>query len=95
MKGIGIGIQCLQHNIVDLFPGIIIQTDEPFTVDGRTHTYTHTHTHTRTHTHTQSANDLKAQVGSKKADGISITVTTRENAIRKTFGKGFNTNFEF
>ena len=83
MKGIGIGIQCLQHNIVDLFPGIIIQTDEPFTVDGRTHT------------HTQSANDLKAQVGSKKADGISITVTTRENAIRKTFGKGFNTNFEF
>ena len=87
MKGIGIGIQCLQHNIVDLFPGIIIQTDEPFTVDGRTHTHTHTHT--------QSANDLKAQVGSKKADGISITVTTRENAIRKTFGKGFNTNFEF
>ena len=43
MKRIGIGIQRLQHNIVDLFPGIMIQTDEAFTMDEHTHTHTHTH----------------------------------------------------
>ena len=39
MKEIGIGIQRLQHNIVDLFPGSTIQTDEAFKVDGRTQTH--------------------------------------------------------
>ena len=49
MKGHGIGNKRLQHDIVDLFPGSqLIQTDEPFTVNGRTHTLTHTHTHTQT-----------------------------------------------
>ena len=48
MKGTGRGIQRLQHNIVDLFPGIpAIQSDEAFTMDGRKHTHT-THIHVRT-----------------------------------------------
>ena len=37
----------------------------------------------------QSANGLKARVGPKKTDGTAITVKTKENAIKKTFGKRF------
>ena len=37
----------------------------------------------------QSANELKARVGAKKADGTALTVTTQENAIKKTFDKRF------
>ena len=45
----------------------------------------------------QSANSLKACVGAKKADGTAITVTEKENAIKKTFGKRFAVplNFDF
>ena len=35
----------------------------------------------------QSANDLKTQMGVKKADGTALTVTIQENAIKKTFDK--------
>ena len=35
----------------------------------------------------QSPNSLKARVGAKKADGTALTVTTQENAIKKTFDK--------
>ena len=35
----------------------------------------------------QSANGLKARVGAKKSDGTAPTVTTQENAIKKTFVK--------
>ena len=40
---------------------------------------------------------LKACVGAKKADGTAITVTEKENAIKKTFGKRFAVplNFDF
>ena len=52
MKGLVIGNKRLQYDIVDLFPGSQpIQTDETFTLNGRTHTQTDTHTHTHTHTH--------------------------------------------
>ena len=37
----------------------------------------------------QLANELKAQVGAKKADGTALTVTTQENAIKKKFDKKF------
>ena len=37
----------------------------------------------------QSANGLKARVGPKKADGTALTVTTQENAIKRTFDKWF------
>ena len=37
----------------------------------------------------QSANGLKAHVGAKKADGTARTVTTQNNAIKKTFDKMF------
>ena len=37
----------------------------------------------------QSANRLKARVGAKKADETALTVTTQENAIKKTFDKWF------
>ena len=37
----------------------------------------------------QSANGLKAWVGAKKADGTALTMTTQENAIKKTFDKTF------
>ena len=33
----------------------------------------------------QPANGLKTRVGTKKADGTALTVTTQENAIKKTF----------
>ena len=45
MKELGRGNKRLQHNIVDLYPGLPTQTDEAFKVDGRKHTHTHTHTH--------------------------------------------------
>ena len=32
----------------------------------------------------QSANGLKARVGAKKADATALTITTKENAIKKT-----------
>ena len=34
----------------------------------------------------QSENDLMVWVGAKKADGMVITVTAKENAIKKAFG---------
>ena len=37
----------------------------------------------------QPANGLKARVGAKKLDGTALTVTTQENAIKKTFDKRF------
>ena len=37
----------------------------------------------------QSTNGLKARVGTKKADGTTLTMTTQENAIKKTFDKRF------
>ena len=37
----------------------------------------------------QLVNGLKAQVGAKKADGTALAVTTKENAIKKTFDKRF------
>ena len=43
----------------------------------------------------QSANELKAQVGTKKADGTALTVTTQENAIKKTFDKRFVMPLDF
>ena len=43
----------------------------------------------------QSANGLKAQVGAKKSDGTALTVTTQENAIKKTFDKRFATPLDF
>ena len=42
MKELGRGNKRLQHNIVDLYPGLPTQTDEAFKVDGRKHTHTHT-----------------------------------------------------
>ena len=33
----------------------------------------------------QSANGLKTRLGAKKADGTALTLTTQENAIKKTF----------
>ena len=43
----------------------------------------------------QSANGLKALVGAKKADGTALTVTTQENAIKKTFDKRFAIPLDF
>ena len=40
MKELGRGNKRLQHNIVDLYPGLQTQTDEAFKVDGRKHTHT-------------------------------------------------------
>ena len=37
----------------------------------------------------QLANGLKVWMGAKKADGTTLTETTQENAIRKTFDKRF------
>ena len=42
-----------------------------------------------------SANGLKAQTSSKKADGTTATSTTKENAIKKTFGKFFMRPLDF
>ena len=54
MKRIGIGIQRLQHNIVDLFPGIPSDPDRWSLHGGGTYTHTHPHTHKHTHTHTHT-----------------------------------------
>ena len=43
----------------------------------------------------QSANGLKASVGAKKADGTALTITTQENAIKKTFDKRFAIPLDF
>ena len=43
----------------------------------------------------QSANGLKALVGAKKVDGTTLTVTTQENAIKKTFDKRFAIPLDF
>ena len=43
----------------------------------------------------QLANGLKARVGAKKADGTALTVTTQENAIKKTFDKRFAIPLDF
>ena len=43
----------------------------------------------------QSANELKARVDTKKADGTALTVTTQENAIKKTFDKRFAIPLDF
>ena len=37
----------------------------------------------------QSSNKLKARLGAEKADGTALTMTTQENAIKKTFDKRF------
>ena len=44
---------------------------------------------------TQSVNGLKAWVGAKKADSTALTVTTQENAIKKTFDKRFTVPLDF
>ena len=43
----------------------------------------------------QPANGLKARVGAKKADSTTLTITTQENAIKKTFDKGFAIPLDF
>ena len=43
----------------------------------------------------QSANGLKTGAGAKKVDGTALTVTTEENAIKKTFGKRCAISFDF
>ena len=43
----------------------------------------------------QSANGLKAPLGAKKADGTALTLTTQENAIKKTLGKRFAIPLDF
>ena len=43
----------------------------------------------------QPANGLKARLGGKKADGKELTVTTQENAIKKTFDKKFAIPLDF
>ena len=43
----------------------------------------------------QSPNGLKAPVGAKKADGKPLTVTTQENAIKKTVDKRFAIPLDF
>ena len=43
----------------------------------------------------QPANGLKTRLGAKKADGTALTVTTQENAIKKTFDKRFAMPLDF
>ena len=43
----------------------------------------------------KSVNGLKAQVSAKKADCIALTVTTQENAIKKTLDKRFAIRLDF
>ena len=43
----------------------------------------------------QSTNGLKARLGAKKADGTALTVTTQENAIKKTLDKRFTIPLDF
>ena len=43
----------------------------------------------------QPANGLKARLGAKKADGTALTLTTQENAIKKTSDKRFAIPLDF
>ena len=43
----------------------------------------------------QSASGLKTRAGAKKAHGKSLTLTTQENAIKKTFNKRFSVPLDF
>ena len=43
----------------------------------------------------QSANDLKDQVGAKKADSTTTTITAQKNIIKQTFGKSFTLPLDF
>ena len=43
----------------------------------------------------QSANGLKRRLGAKKSDGTALTVTTQENAIKKTLDKMFAIPLDF
>ena len=43
----------------------------------------------------QPASGLKARLGEKKADGTALTLTTKENAIKKTFRKRFAIPLDF
>ena len=43
----------------------------------------------------QSANELKVRLGAKKADGTALTMTTQENAIKKTLDKKFAIPLDF
>ena len=43
----------------------------------------------------QSANGLKVRLGAKKADGTALTMTTQENAIKKTLDKKFAIPLDF
>ena len=43
----------------------------------------------------QSSNKLKARLGAEKADGTALTMTTQENAIKKTFDKRFAIPLDF
>ena len=55
---LGLEKKRLQHNIVDVFPGIPTDPDK-WSLHGEwtytPHTQTHTHTHTHTYTHTQTS----------------------------------------
>ena len=43
----------------------------------------------------QSASGLKTRAGAKKAHGKALTLTTQENAIKKTFNKSFSVSLDF
>ena len=43
----------------------------------------------------QLANDLKARVGAKKADGTALAVATQKNAIKKIFDERFAVPLDF
>ena len=43
----------------------------------------------------QPASELKAHLGAKKADGTALTLTTQENAIKKTFDNRFAIPLDF
>ena len=43
----------------------------------------------------QLVNGLKVRVGAKKSNGTELTVTTQENAIKKTFDKRFAVRLDF
>ena len=43
----------------------------------------------------QSANGLKARVGTRKSDGTALVLTTQENAIKKKFDKRFAIPLDF
>ena len=43
----------------------------------------------------QLVNGLKARLGAKEVDGTTLTLTTPENAIKKTFDKRFSIPLDF